>query len=173
MSRPVSPSLLLEEGHWSRVVMKDDDDEPMSDVDAAAPRPYTPPGLDAQEQGQLSLMQKLDVIANAPTDCELGQSRRELQVRRLMCATAAENRRWQDMHQIDVKRGRESPGPGAPTLRELAEEALGAGFRKVCEELLPSTDFCALSWTPSACDDNMEPCRIKRHRPAVEAWSHE
>ena len=145
----------------------------MSDVDVAAPATYVPPGFEATEPEQLSLMQKLEVIANTPIDCEMEQTRRELQVRRLMCATAAEDRRWRQRNRIGFKRGREGFGPGALTLLELAEEALGVGFRKVCEELLPSTDFCALSWTPSACDDNMELCRIKRHRPAVEAWSGE
>lgn len=145
----------------------------MPNVDAAAPRAYAPPGFEAPEPEQLSLMQKLDVIANTPTDQEMEQTRRELQVRRLMCATAAEDRRWRQMHKIGFKRGLGEFGPGMPTLLKLAEDALGLGFRKVCEELLPSTDFCALSWTPSACDNNMEPCRIKRHRPAVESWSEE
>ena len=57
-----------------------------------------------------------------------------------------------------------------PTLSRLAEEALGAAFVTVCESLLPHYDYCVLTWKPSPVDHNNELCRLKRQRPAVEAW---
>lgn len=79
---------------------------------------------------------------------------------RLLCAAAAENRRWSQ---------RKKEMFPVRMLIDLAEE-FGAAIAKRCETLLPNVDYCSLSWTPSAVDHNNEVCRIKRSRPAYEFW---
>ena len=83
--------------------------------------------------------------------------------KRLMCAVAAESRRWRDWSKS------RDPLP-FPSLVELAEQALGDAWERVCEDLRPHYDYCALRWVPSAVDHNGEPCRLYERRPAVEEW---
>ena len=126
---------------------------------------------------KLSVMEALECILNASTDAELDAERRELQRRRLMCGVAAEDRRWRaglGLKEPGLKRSREQGlSIAVLPLLELAEEAMGREFRRACEALLPNINWCGLVWTPAAVDHNSEPCRIKRSRPAVEAWQSE
>ena len=140
-----------------------------------APAAYEQPCADLD--ASLSLMETLEIILTASTDEEDNAERRHRQRTQLMCGVAAEDRRWR------AERGEANPGMkrgrndglalGVVTLLELAEQAVGLGVRRTCEELLPNVNWCGLAWTPAPVDDNQEPCRIKRQRPAVEDWMSE
>lgn len=138
--------------------------------DGKRARPITPVSDDgangADPMPGATLMERLDAVLQARDEREQEQERVRRDNKRLMCAVAAEGRRWahssSDYHHTVMP---------LHSLARLAEEALGAAFTKVCELMRPHYDYCALKWVPSACDHNNEPCRIKRQRPAVETWS--
>lgn len=131
--------------------------------------------LHALSSDQLSLMERLDIIASEPSSSALEKARLERGKRRLLCAAAAEDRRWRRTYDpragATAKTSDGYSGVPVPPLLELAEASLGRAFRERCEYLLPQPDYCALSYVPSPVDHNNEPCRIFKNCPAVEQWS--
>mmetsp|Transcript_41661 Transcript_41661/g.109884 ORF Transcript_41661/g.109884 Transcript_41661/m.109884 type:complete len:139 (-) Transcript_41661:391-807(-) len=127
--------------------------------------------LDISEYGNytdgLSLIEVLEkCLADRDTlhdHTKREQESQQQKNKRLLVAVAAENRRWRQQYK--------QSSLSFPSLLELAENALGEAYIKVCEDLQPAADYCGLLWTPSAVDHNNEPCRIKRAKPAIESWS--
>lgn len=87
--------------------------------------------------------------------------------RKLICAAAAENRRWRCG-------GRHSSDMPMPSLVALCEQTLGDCYSSdaITEALRPHYDVVNVRDVPSAVEHNNEHCRArKRSRPAVEDWS--
>ena len=126
------------------------------------------------EQFRVVLMQRLDSVITwyeaQEQEAKEADSRKAKKRRQLMCAAAADCRRFGSgtVVQSEMK----------ASLLQLAEHAYGQAVLKRCEDaLLPDVNYCDLPWQPSAFDHNNELCRVpvnaqlanrKRSRPVAE-----